>query len=98
MASSQYGYPINDDWSTEELIKVVECLALVESAYDEGVDYQRFKQAYAQFKQIVTSIGEEKRISRSFEQESGCSLYRVVQMMKVLDKEQSAKARRIQIK
>lgn len=78
-----YDYPLNPDWTTEEIVAVVELLALVEQAYEQGVAVSAFAQKYQRFKQIVTSIGEEKRIDRTFQQASGYSLYRTVQQMKV---------------
>lgn len=77
-----YDYPLNPDWTTDEIVAVVELLASVEQAYEQGIDVQQFAQKYQRFKQIVTSIGEEKRIDRSFQQASGYSLYRTVQQMK----------------
>lgn len=37
---------------------------------------------YQQFKTVVKSIGEEKRLGREFEKASGYSLYRTVQQAK----------------
>ena len=77
-----YEYPLNPDWSTAEIVAVVDLLAAVEQAYEGGIECELFRTRYQAFKQIVTSIGEEKRIDRSFTQASGYSLYRVVQAMK----------------
>ena len=77
-----YAYPIDPDWTTEEIVVVVELFSAVEQAYEGGVPLAKFQTLYQQFKQIVTSIGEEKRLDRHFQAASGYSLYRVVKLMK----------------
>ncbi|MBV7390283.1 MULTISPECIES: UPF0223 family protein [Enterococcus] len=77
-----YSYPLDDDWSTEEMVTVVQFLNLVEKAYEEGIQTDTFLAGYKDFKTVVKSIGEEKRIGRSFEQTSGYSLYQSVKTAK----------------
>lgn len=84
----QYDYPLNSDWSTGEMIAVVNLLSCVEQAYETGINADKFDNAYQKFKQIVTSIAEEKRVGNRFEQVSTYSLYRVVQTLKKLKSEQ----------
>ena len=48
----------------------------------KGIQVEAFKKAYQEFKTVVRSIGEEKRLGREFEEASGYSLYRVVQASK----------------
>ncbi|MEW8976273.1 MAG: UPF0223 family protein, partial [Exiguobacterium sp.] len=31
-------YPLNSDWSTEEIVKVIDFFNLVEQAYESGVE------------------------------------------------------------
>lgn len=77
-----YSYPIDLDWTTEEMIAVVNALQAVEKAYEGKIKVKDFATTYTAFKEVVPSIGEEKRIGREFEQLTGYSLYRVVQEMK----------------
>ncbi|MFP7306953.1 UPF0223 family protein, partial [Enterococcus faecalis] len=42
----------------------------------------KFLTTYQQFKTVVKSIGEEKRLGREFENASGYSLYRTLQQAK----------------
>ncbi|UUX34282.1 UPF0223 family protein [Fundicoccus culcitae] len=79
-----YSFPINSDWSTEEIVIVVNFLSKVEEAYLEGIRLKDFQTAYLAFKQIVTSKSEEKQIDRNYTQESGYSIYQVVKVMKDL--------------
>ncbi|MEO1770725.1 UPF0223 family protein [Candidatus Enterococcus ferrettii] len=77
-----YSYPIDPEWSREEMIAVIDFLNLVEQANEGGVDTQAFLVGYQKFKQVIRSIGEEKKIGREFESVSSYSVYRTVQAAK----------------
>ena len=68
-------------WSTEELASVLSFLNDVEQVYEAKI-----LASYQQFKKIVPSKAEEKRIGREFETASGYSLYRAVQAAKQKEK------------
>lgn len=78
----QYSYPLDFSWSTEELSSVLSFLNQVEKAYESGVAANQLLDGYSQFKQVVKSKSEEKRLGREFERVSGYSLYRAVQAAK----------------
>lgn len=80
-----YYYPLNDEWSNEEIVTVMNLWTMIEEAYENGVDAELLKTAYSQFKDVVPSIGEEKKLGREFEKVSGYSLYRVIQAAKQKD-------------
>ena len=75
---SNYSYPIDLEWSHEEMTKVVVFLNQVELAYETGVDVENLLIAYKGFKEVVRSIGEEKRIGAEFEKVSSYSIYRTI--------------------
>lgn len=81
-----YSYPLDFSWSTEELSSVLSFLNQVEKAYEGGVTVSAFLEAYAQFKAVVKSKGEERRIDREFEVASGYSTYRALQQAKAQGK------------
>lgn len=83
---ANYSYPIDLEWSHEEMNTVITLWNAVEAAYEKGIATEQFQEAYRNFKQIVKSIGEEKRLGREFEEVSGYSLYRVVQASKTNQK------------
>lgn len=85
----KYSYPLSEDWSTEEMVQVIEWLNQVEKAYESSVTLEDLQKYYRSFKQIVTSIMEEKQIDRQFKQLSGYSTYQVVKKMKSLLKEKA---------
>lgn len=77
-----YSYPIDDNWTTEEMITVVEFLNLIEEAYEVGTNSEKILEGYKKFKQAIPSIGEERQIGRKFEEISGYSLYHTVKAAK----------------
>lgn len=77
-----YQYPIETYWNQEELIKVMRFYQAVEAAYETGIDTEKFKKAYRDFKSVVPAIGEEKRLSKEFEVVSDYSIYRAVKTMR----------------
>lgn len=77
-----YQYPLDLNWSTEEMIAVVNFLADLEKVYEQGMDRQAFLNSYQSFKSVVKSIGEERKLGREFEELSGYSLYHAVKHAK----------------
>lgn len=77
-----YSYPLDFSWSTEELSSVLSFLNQVEKAYEGGVEASMLLERYQQFKTVVKSKGEERRVDREFEATSGYSTYHAVQAAK----------------
>lgn len=77
-----YQYPLDLDWTTEEMVIVTNMWTAVEQANETGLPVDKFLTTYQQFKTVVNSIGEEKRLGREFENASGYSLYRTLQQAK----------------
>ncbi|HBI1694564.1 UPF0223 family protein [Enterococcus faecalis] len=77
-----YQYPLDLDWTTEEMVIVTNMWTAVEQANETGLPVDKFLTTYQQFKTVVKSIGEEKRLGREFENASGYSLYRTLQRAK----------------
>lgn len=73
-----YHYPIDETWSKEEIIDVVNFFQLVEEAYEKQTDRDQFLFMYSRFKKVVPSKSEEKRIFKEFSRASGYSSYHVV--------------------
>ncbi|WP_124058076.1 UPF0223 family protein [Vaginisenegalia massiliensis] len=80
----EYAYPLDPDWSTDEIVAVVNFLSGLEAAYEQGVEVTKFNHLYHEFKQVVPSKAEEKQIDKQFSQASGYSIYRAVQQMKAM--------------
>ncbi|RYG74036.1 UPF0223 family protein [Lentibacillus lipolyticus] len=73
-----YHYPLDDEWSKQEVIDVVNFFALVEQAYEKQAACDDVLAAYQRFKRIVPSKSEEKTYFREFEQASGYAAFPVV--------------------
>lgn len=75
-----YTYPIDyDQFSTTEIIVIVEFLSMVEDANQGSVDVPRLHAKYEQYRRVINSIAMEKQIDRDFEAASGFSIYRTMQ-------------------
>ncbi|MGL9893120.1 UPF0223 family protein [Enterococcus mundtii] len=79
---NEYQYPLDLDWTTEEMVIVMNMWEALEKANEQGINNQEFLTTYQQFKTVIKSIGEEKRLGREFEKASGYSLYRTIQEAK----------------
>lgn len=82
----EYQYPIDLDWTTEEMVAVTNMWTAVEQANEIGIAIATFLEKYKAFKEVVKSIGEEKRLGNEFEKVSGYSLYRTVQQARKQEK------------
>lgn len=78
----EYQYPIDYNWSTEEIIDVVKFFEAIEKAYESGIERDEMMKAYRRFKEIVPSKAEEKTICGEFEELSGYSSYRTIKKAK----------------
>jgi len=74
----EYSYPLRSDWSTDEIITVIDFFELVEKAYEDGILQEKVMAAYRLFKKIVPSKSEEKTLFKEFEDASGYSSYRII--------------------
>lgn len=84
--SDNYNYPLDINWSTDEITSVLHFLNQVEKAYESKVDANQLLVSYRVFKEIVPSKSQEKQIDREFEKSSGYSTYRAVQKAKEVEK------------
>ena len=78
-----YTYPIDyDQFTTEEIIVIVEFLALIEEANTTKVDPHVLSKKHQQFRHVVNSISMEKQIDKAFEKASGYSIYKTIKKYK----------------
>ncbi|MBA4537916.1 UPF0223 family protein [Bacillus aquiflavi] len=78
----EYDYPIDDDWSTAEIIDVIYFFQCVEASYEKGIARDKILSAYRRLKEIVPSKAEEKKLNDQFEQLSGYSPYKTMKRAK----------------
>lgn len=72
-----YDYPLDPDWSTEEIIDVVKLYNAVEKAYEEGISSKEFMKHYRTFTSIADSKSLQKQLDKAFEEASSYSIYKV---------------------
>ncbi len=77
-----YQYPISTDWSTDEIVNVVKFFSCIETAYEKGIERELLIHSYQEFKKVVTSKSEEKKICGQFEDESHYSCYQTMKKAK----------------
>ena len=78
----EYQYPIDYNWSTEEIVDVIKFFEAIEKAYEKGIARDEVMSIYRRFKEIVPSIAEEKKVCGEFEEISGYSSYRTIKKAK----------------
>ena len=83
---TDYQYPLDTDWTTDEMVRVVDLWSALEQAYEAGIDPKLFLDRYQGFKSVVTTISEEKRLGNQFEKMTGYSLYRTVKQARSQEK------------
>ena len=77
-----YQYPIDYDWSTEEIVDVIAYFQQLEKAYDKGVVKEELLASYRRFKEIVPGKAQERKICDEFEEVSGFSSYQTLKTAK----------------
>ncbi|AVQ98912.1 UPF0223 family protein [Oceanobacillus sp. M65] len=82
-----YQYPLDETWSKQEIIDVVNFFSLMEKAYESKVNRQNVLAVYSRLKEIIPSKSEEKKVFDAFEKESGYSSYKVVKKARETNEE-----------
>jgi len=75
----EYQYPLDLDWTNDEMMDVIHFFNKIENYYESSVKAEEVKKAYKSFKQIVPGKAEEKQLFKEFEKSSGYNSYKVVQ-------------------
>ncbi|KRM96512.1 hypothetical protein FC19_GL000806 [Liquorilactobacillus aquaticus DSM 21051] len=80
-------YPLRDEWSTEDIVKVTEFYYVVEKLYTAKVERKAFLNKYADFVKVASMKMTQKQLDREFYQLSGLSIYRAVQFVQKTEKD-----------
>jgi uncharacterized protein YktA (UPF0223 family) len=80
MEPNNYAYPLEPDWSTEDIVAVTTLYQRVEDAYElpRGVASSDLLDAYRAFQMVVPQKFMEKQLDKSFEEAAGYSIYRTM--------------------
>lgn len=78
-----YSYPIDyEEFTTDEVLKLVEFLNLIEAANERKLIPDNLEKAYNTYRRILNSKSIEKQIDRDFEKMSGYSIYNTMKKIK----------------
>lgn len=77
-----YNYPLEQDWSIEETLKVVSFYNAIEKAYEQGIDKTELMEAYRGFSEVVMMKSEQRKLQKAFAEVSGYDAYEVLQKAK----------------
>ena len=78
----EYQYPLDLDWTNEEMVDVIAFFNTIENYYEKSVKGSQVMTKYKRFKEIVPGKAEEKQLFKEFEDVSGYNSYKVVQEVK----------------
>lgn len=80
-----YEYPIDESWSKNEIIDVVNFFSLIEKAYEKNIQRTDVIALYRRFKEIVPSKSEEKKLFAAFNKASGYAAFPVIRKARETD-------------
>lgn len=90
MSEKEYSYPLDLDWSTDEIVDVTEFFVAVEQAFEgDGVRRGELAERYQAFKRVVPGKFEEKTLFKEFKSRSGLESYEVVKQLKEIEDDQA---------
>lgn len=78
----EYQYPLDLDWTNEEMVDVIAFFNTIENYYEKSVKGSQVMTKYKRFKEIAPGKAEEKQLFKEFEDISGYNSYKVVQEIK----------------
>lgn len=77
-----YHYPIDMDWSKDEIMDVITFFNAIESYYEQHIAREVLMARYRRFKAVVPGKADEKRIFEDFRKHSGYDSYFVMKQAK----------------
>lgn len=78
----EYTYPIDVDWSPEEMVTVISFFNAIEAYYENQIEREVLMTRYHEFKQVVPGKADEKNLFNDFKQQSGYDSYQVMKQAK----------------
>ncbi|MFD1465857.1 UPF0223 family protein [Lapidilactobacillus mulanensis] len=73
-----YAYPIDPDWSKEQLLAAMKIFSDVEAAYENQLNVQAFLSDWREYQRAIPMKMDQKKIDREFEQTTSYSIYQVM--------------------
>ncbi|GAB5062285.1 UPF0223 family protein [Lactiplantibacillus plantarum] len=85
--NDNYQYPLDETWTTAEIIKVTTFYQAIEAANEGTIATADLLAAYRDFKTVVPAKSEEKRLARDYEAASGYRIYRTMRAAQETNKQ-----------
>lgn len=82
--NGNYEYPLIDGLTVTEMTTVINFFNQVELAYENGngVNMESFRAAYDNYRKVIPSKSEQKKMEREFKNNSGYDSYAVIKQLK----------------
>lgn len=78
----EYSYPLDLDWTLDEMVAVVDFLTAIEQSYESKIEIDELKKKYDLFKQVCPGKAQENNIYKDFKKVSGYDGYPVIKKMR----------------
>ena len=85
--NDNYQYPLDETWTTAEIIKVTTFYQAIEAANEGTIATADLLAAYRDFKTVVPAKSEEKRLARDYEAASGYLIYQTMRAAQETNKQ-----------
>ncbi|MGY5233528.1 UPF0223 family protein [Lactiplantibacillus plantarum] len=85
--NDNYQYPLDETWTTAEIIKVTTFYQAIEAANEGTIATADLLAAYRDFKTVVPAKSEEKRLARDYEAASGYQIYQTMRAAQETNKQ-----------
>ncbi|KRL04645.1 UPF0223 family protein [Liquorilactobacillus oeni] len=73
-----YSYPLRDEWSTAEIVTVIDFYQAVEKSYTSKILRSVFLKKYQDYLKAVPMKMTQKQLDREFQQNTQMSIYQAV--------------------
>lgn len=80
MNDQNYSYPLDPDWTVEEMTTVISFFRAIEDAYEVGINRGELLARYRRFQAVVGSKMGEKQLGKQFAAVSGYEFYPAVKL------------------
>ncbi|ADG41379.1 UPF0223 family protein [Leuconostoc kimchii] len=78
--SENYTLPIESNWTVEDIVTVSNLIDGVLAVYETGISKRILLERFDQFREVMPAKSEQKQFDRDFEQQTGYSIYKTMQL------------------
>lgn len=78
--SENYTLPIDSNWTVEDIVNVSNLIDGVLAVYETGISKRVLLARFDMFREVIPAKSEQKQFDRNFEQQTGYSIYKTMQL------------------